>query len=75
MGIRRDRAISPTADICRLPTPHMARRCIVACIAVLAMAAAGHPTLAQSGKVTVFAAASLKNALDAIAARWQAASR
>src|SRR5438128_446975 len=74
MSIRRDRAISTTADIRRLPKPHLARRFMIACLTVLAMAAGGHPTLAQSGKVTVFAAASLKNALDTIAARWQAAS-
>jgi molybdate transport system substrate-binding protein len=42
-----------------------------ACLAVVAMAGAPDPAIAQTGDVVVFAAASLKNALDAIAAEWR----
>lgn len=44
---------------------------IVSCLGFVVIAAIGNPVAAQSADVTVFAAASLKNALDAIDARWQ----
>jgi molybdate transport system substrate-binding protein len=48
----------------------MLRRIVTVCLVALAMAGTAHSAAAQSGKVTVFAAASLKNALDAIDAKW-----
>jgi molybdate transport system substrate-binding protein len=50
------------------------RRILIAGVAALAatvMAAAANPSAAQTRDVVVFAAASLKNALDDIAAKWQ----
>jgi molybdate transport system substrate-binding protein len=52
----------------------MKRRTILAGIASLAVPAVGgarRPAIAQEGRVVVFAAASLKNALDDVAAKWQ----
>lgn len=49
----------------------MLRRSVILCLFSLALVAVGRSTLAQSGNVTVFAAASLKNALDAIAGDWR----
>jgi molybdate transport system substrate-binding protein len=43
----------------------------VAALAAIAIAATASPGAAQTGDVVVFAAASLKNALDDIAAKWQ----
>jgi molybdate transport system substrate-binding protein len=40
--------------------------------AVILGAGAATPARADTGRITVFAAASLKNALDAVGARWQA---
>jgi molybdate transport system substrate-binding protein len=50
----------------------MLRRSIVAFLTVFVLACAGTPAKAQNASLTVFAAASLKNALDAIDAKWQA---
>jgi molybdate transport system substrate-binding protein len=50
----------------------MLRRTIVAVLSVVVLACAGAPAKAQNAPLTVFAAASLKNALDAIDAKWQA---
>jgi molybdate transport system substrate-binding protein len=49
------------------------RRILVTAIAafIAAIATAGYPCAAQAGNVVVFAAASLKNALDDINAKWQ----
>ena len=44
---------------------------LAATFAVLAIAAAAGPAVAEAGQATVFAAASLKNALDAVAAKWR----
>jgi len=49
----------------------MYRRIILAAAAALALLGPAGPVNAQTGKVTVFAAASLKNALDAAAAKWK----
>jgi molybdate transport system substrate-binding protein len=74
MGIRPDRRISTTADGRQSRYLGMQRRAVLAGLAVLAAAAAARPARSESGAVTVFAAASLKNALDAIVAKWQAES-
>jgi molybdate transport system substrate-binding protein len=49
----------------------MLRRSVILCLCALVLVAGGRSATAQSGNVTVFAAASLKNALDAIAADWR----
>jgi molybdate transport system substrate-binding protein len=52
----------------------MQRRIVITGVAALAtafIAAAAYPSPAQAADVVVFAAASLKNALDDIAAKWQ----
>jgi molybdate transport system substrate-binding protein len=43
----------------------------VAALAAIAIGATAYPCVAYAGDVVVFAAASLKNALDDIAAKWQ----
>ena len=54
----------------------MFRRAIIACaaLAALSAAAAAGPAAAAPAKIVVFAAASLKNALDAAVAKWHAAT-
>jgi molybdate transport system substrate-binding protein len=52
----------------------MMRLFIVVLAAICVLTGAPMPASAQSADVTVFAAASLKNALDAIDAKWQQAS-
>jgi molybdate transport system substrate-binding protein len=52
----------------------MKRQGFVAGLAMLlavAMSGGGRPAIAQNARVTVFAAASLKNALDAVNVKWQ----
>src|SRR5215475_12966745 len=51
----------------------MTRRCWLAlpAVAILTWAAGASPSAAQGRDVLVFAAASLKNALDEVAAQWQ----
>src|SRR5260370_40470177 len=43
----------------------------IICLAAMALARSADPATVQTGGVVVFAAASLKNALDAIAADWR----
>jgi molybdate transport system substrate-binding protein len=51
----------------------MLRRCMsLGCLALLVMAGMVRPAAAQSGKIVVFAAASLKNSLDEVNAKWHA---
>jgi molybdate transport system substrate-binding protein len=52
----------------------MAPRVLAILLVVFALADAPHQSVAQQADVTVFAAASLKNALDSIDAKWQQAS-
>jgi molybdate transport system substrate-binding protein len=52
------------------PTQFLVLR-LVLCLGALTFAAGGGPAAAQSSSLTVFAAASLKNALDRIAADWR----
>ena len=55
-------AINPGAWLCR----------VAAVVAAAALLTAGpEPVRAQDGPIVVFAAASLKNALDAVNAQWQ----
>jgi len=49
----------------------MLRRIVIGGLAVLMLAGTSQFAAAQSGSLTVFAAASLKNALDAAAAEWR----
>jgi molybdate transport system substrate-binding protein len=49
----------------------MRRRSLIAWLCAPVLAIGAHSAVAQGGKVTVFAAASLKNALDAVAADWR----
>jgi molybdate transport system substrate-binding protein len=49
----------------------MLRRSLIAWLCAPVLAIGARSAVAQGGKVTVFAAASLKNALDAVAADWR----
>ncbi len=50
----------------------MLRRIGLICLALFVIAGIARPAAAQSGKILVFAAASLKDALDAIDGKWHA---
>jgi molybdate transport system substrate-binding protein len=50
----------------------MLRRISLVCLALVVIAGIARPASAQSGKILVFAAASLKNAVDAINGKWHA---
>jgi molybdate transport system substrate-binding protein len=50
----------------------MPRRRLLVWLFGLALVAGGSPATADGGRIVVFAAASLKNALDAVAAKWRA---
>jgi molybdate transport system substrate-binding protein len=54
-----------------IKAPRQRASAIAACFAVLAGLCAAGPARAQGADVVVFAAASLKNALDAVAALWR----
>jgi molybdate transport system substrate-binding protein len=49
----------------------MLRRNLIACLCTVVLALGGRSAAGQGSNITVFAAASLKNALDAIAADWR----
>ena len=72
---RRRRSAEMRYDQLNIARRKVFRRAVIGVVALAAVAAAGPlPAAAAPARVVVFAAASLKNALDAAAAKWHAAS-